>query len=99
MALYSATLVTHLGTVPFWTSALVTYSILDHSFALADAKYQENLEMTLSQKLAAYFGATGLVGAIWRLGHECSSSHSLDHHHRLGTWYLAVGYCASLFWG
>ena len=68
MALYSATLATHLGKAPFWTRALVAYSILDHSFALSDAKYQNNPEMTLSQKLAFYFGATGLVGAIWVIG-------------------------------
>jgi predicted branched-subunit amino acid permease len=42
MALYSATLATHLGKAPFWTRALVAYSIFDHSFALSDAKYQNN---------------------------------------------------------
>ena len=50
MVFYSATLATHLGAAPFWTRTLVAYSILDHSFALADTKYQENLEMTFSQK-------------------------------------------------
>ena len=70
MALYSATLATHLGAATFWIRALVAYSILDHSFALADTKYQENLEMTLSQKLAFYFGETRLVGAIWIVGTE-----------------------------
>ena len=49
MALYSATLAPHLGKASFWTRALVAYSILDHSFALSDAKYQNNPEMTLSQ--------------------------------------------------
>ena len=68
MALYSESLAIHLGKVPFWTRALIAYSILDHSFALSDAKYQNNPEMTLSQKLAFYFGATGLVGATWIIG-------------------------------
>jgi predicted branched-subunit amino acid permease len=68
MALYSATLAIHLVKAPFWTRALIAYSILDHSFALSYAKYQNNPEMTLSQKLAFYFGATGLVGAIWVIG-------------------------------
>ena len=52
MTLYSATLVMHFGKAPFWTRALIAYSILDHSFALSDAKYQNNPEMTLSKKLA-----------------------------------------------
>ena len=68
MALYSESLAIHLGKAPFWTRALIAYSILDHSFALSDAKYQNNPEMILSQKLAFYFGATGLVGAIWIIG-------------------------------
>jgi 4-azaleucine resistance transporter AzlC len=68
MALYSTTLATHLGAAPFRTRALLAYSILDHSFALAYTKHQENPEMTLSQKLSFYFGTTGLVGAIWIVG-------------------------------
>ena len=68
MALYSATLAPHLGAAPFWTRALVAYSTLDHSFALADAKYQADPAMTLSQKLAFFFGATGFVGVIWIVG-------------------------------
>jgi 4-azaleucine resistance transporter AzlC len=68
MALYSATLATHLGAAPFWTRAFVAYAILDHSFALADQKYQNEPDMSLPRKLAFYFGATSLVAVIWVVG-------------------------------
>ena len=68
MALYSATLAPYLGAAPFWVRALVAYSTLDHSFALADAKYRSDPSMTLPQKLAFFFGATGPVGVIWIVG-------------------------------
>ena len=55
MALYSATLAPYLGAAPFWVRALVAYSTLDHSFALADAKYRSDPSMTLPQKLAFFF--------------------------------------------
>jgi predicted branched-subunit amino acid permease/branched-subunit amino acid transport protein len=69
MALYSATLATHLGAAPFWTRAFVAYAILDHSFALADQKFQNEPDMSLSRKLSFYFGATSLVAVIWVVGH------------------------------
>ena len=68
MALYSATLAPYLGAAPLWVRALVAYSTLDHSFALADAKYRSDPSMTLPQKLAFFFGATGPVGVIWIVG-------------------------------
>ena len=68
MALYSATLATHLGAAPFWTRAFVAYAILDHSFALADQKFQNEPDMSLSRKLSFYFGATSLVAVIWVVG-------------------------------
>ena len=68
MALYSATLATHLGAAPFWTRAFVAYAILDHSFALADQKFQNEPDMSLPRKLAFYFGATSLVAVIWVVG-------------------------------
>ena len=64
MALYSASLATHLGAAPFWTRAFVAYAILDHSFALADQKFQNEPDMSLPRKLAFYFGATSLVAVI-----------------------------------
>jgi len=68
MALYSATLATHLGAAPFWTRAFVAYAILDHSFALADQKIKNEPDMSLSRKLCFYFGATSLVAVIWVVG-------------------------------
>ena len=68
MALYSATLATHLGAAPFWTRAFVAYAILDHSFALADQQFQKEPDMSLSRKLGFYFGATSLVAVIWVVG-------------------------------
>lgn len=59
MALYSATLAPYLGAAPFWVRALVAYSTLDHSFALADAKYRSDPSMTLPQKLAFFLAQPG----------------------------------------
>ena len=47
MASYSGTLAQHLGAASFWARALVTYSTLDHSSALKDAKYQVDPPMLL----------------------------------------------------
>ena len=49
MALYSRTSAKHLGAAPFWARALVAYSTLDHSSALADAKYQVEPSTLLSK--------------------------------------------------
>ena len=89
MALYSATLATHLGAAPFWTRAFVAYAILDHSFALADQKFQNEPAPQIGLLFRRHKFGGGDLGCgyrFWRLaGHAHSRLAGLGfrHAHRL----------------
>ena len=65
MAMYSASLVPHLGRVPLWQRALAAYFLVDQSYAAATVEYERNPGMTPSEKLAYFFGAITPVCPLW----------------------------------
>ncbi|WP_435257318.1 AzlC family ABC transporter permease [Thioclava sp. FR2] len=65
MAIYSAALVPHLGQARFRTRAILAYFMVDQAFAVALKRYDEPPEMSLSEKLAYYFGAMLLICPFW----------------------------------
>ena len=65
MAMYSASLAPHLGPASLWKRAFVSYLLVDQSFALASLKYEAEPEMTLSLKLAYFFGVISPILPVW----------------------------------
>ncbi len=65
MAMYSATLVPHLGAAPVGMRALVAYLLTDQTFVLADAEYTARPAQPLAQKLAYFLGASVTVCLPW----------------------------------
>jgi predicted branched-subunit amino acid permease len=54
MAMYSAALVPHLGAAPLWQRALISYLLVDQSYAASILEYERRPEMTLAHRLS-YF--------------------------------------------
>ncbi|WP_095588346.1 AzlC family ABC transporter permease [Actibacterium ureilyticum] len=67
MVMYSASLTPHLGAAPLWKRALVSYMMVDQSYALAAAKYEAEPDRPLSQKLAYFFGTIAPIAPLWYL--------------------------------
>ena len=67
MAMYSASLVPHLGAAPLWQRALVAYVNFDQSYMLSIAEYEQRPEMTVQQKIAYFFGVSSLIAPAWVL--------------------------------
>jgi len=65
MAMYSAALVPHLGHLRLRTRALISYLMVDQSFAVSVRKYAEEPDMKPDAKAAYYFGALLAVGPLW----------------------------------
>lgn len=65
MAMYSASLVPHLGRAPLWQRGAVAYFLVDQTYACAIARYEENADWSLSAKLAYFFGCMILVCPLW----------------------------------
>ncbi|WIY26273.1 AzlC family ABC transporter permease [Parasedimentitalea psychrophila] len=65
MAMYSASLTPYLGAAPLWQRAFAAYFLVDQSYALSIAKFETNPEMTTPQRMAYFFGASGIVTPLW----------------------------------
>lgn len=64
MAMYSAALVPHLGAAPLWKRAVVSYFLVDQSYAAAILEYERH-EMTVAQKFAYFWGVVTPVFPTW----------------------------------
>ena len=67
MAMYSAALVPHLGAAPLWQRACVAYLNFDQSYAMAVSEYETNPRMSLSERVAYFFGVCVPVAPSWYL--------------------------------
>ena len=67
MAMYSASLQPHLGSLPFGKRAVIAYCNIDQSFAVGMAKYEANPSMTVAEKFAFFMGAITPVMPLWVL--------------------------------
>lgn len=65
LAMYSATLTPYLGAVPLWQRAIVAYFTVDQSFACSVVQFEKEPQMTLSQRLAYFFGTVAPVMPVW----------------------------------
>ncbi len=65
MAMYSASLVVHLGAAPLWQRALVAYGNFDMSYAASVAEYEARPAMPLRDRVAFFAGTVGLTLPAW----------------------------------
>lgn len=65
MAMYSASLTPHLGALPIWKRALVSYFMVDQSFAAANQYNETHPDLPASTKLAFFFGVVSAVAPFW----------------------------------
>jgi len=67
MAMYSASLVPHLGAAPFWQRALIAYLNVDQAYAVSIAEYEKQPERPVSEKVAYFLGVMALIAPLWYL--------------------------------
>lgn len=65
MAMYSASLQPHLGTLPFGKRALVAYCNIDQTFAVSSAKFENAPAMTVDDKYSFFMGVMIPVMPLW----------------------------------
>ena len=65
MAMYSAALVPHIGSVLLRTRALAAYFLVDQVFAVASQRFELEPQYSVSQKVAFIFGAAASVFPFW----------------------------------
>ncbi len=65
MVMYSAALVPHFGRAPLGMRALLSYFLIDQTFAIATNKYAEVPGMSINQKMAYFSGAFWFMMPVW----------------------------------
>ncbi|GGG68327.1 branched-chain amino acid transporter AzlC [Salipiger pallidus] len=65
MAMYSASLVPHLGHLPLWKRGLAAYFLVDQTYALSVVKFETAREMTDRQKFAYFVGTLTPICPLW----------------------------------
>ena len=65
VAMYSAALTPYLGKAPLWHRALISYMLVDQSYALSHAKFEDKPDMTVTERTAYFFGTCTLVITAW----------------------------------
>ncbi|MDZ4095998.1 MAG: AzlC family ABC transporter permease [Paracoccaceae bacterium] len=67
MAMYSAALTPHLGAASLWTRVVMSYFLVDQSYAASAAEFERRPDQSLSDKVAFFFGAVAPVCPLWYL--------------------------------
>jgi predicted branched-subunit amino acid permease len=65
MAMYSAALVPHLGSLPLPVRALAAYFLVDQSYAASILEYERRPEMSVTEKATYFFGVLTPVCPMW----------------------------------
>lgn len=65
MAMYSASLVPHLGKAPFWQRAIVSYLNVDQAYAVSIDRYEKSPQMPLREKFFYFIGVMSLIAPVW----------------------------------
>lgn len=65
VAMYSAAITPYLGKAPIWQRALISYMLVDQSYALSHAKFETVPDMSVPQRVAYFFGSCTLVISAW----------------------------------
>ncbi|WP_099913496.1 AzlC family ABC transporter permease [Puniceibacterium antarcticum] len=67
MAMYSASLTPHLGSTPLWQRALISYFLVDQTYAGSMLEFEKRPSLSLSEKTAYFFGLATPVCPPWYL--------------------------------
>lgn len=86
MAMYSASLATHIGEAALNQRFLAAYAMIDQTYAASVLEYDNRPEMSLDDKLRYYFGLAATVVPVWILstlvgalvGEKIPPEYSLD---------------------
>lgn len=65
MAMYSASMVPHIGGAPGWVRAFAAYFLVDQVYAVSIRRFTEEPGMSAAEKLAYYFGVVAPVCPFW----------------------------------
>lgn len=65
LAMYSAALAPHVGPAPFWQRLLAVYFLTDQTYGAAVNRYALQPRMSVSEKVAHFFGAALPVCGPW----------------------------------
>ncbi len=65
MAMYSAALVPHFGRAPLGIRAVLSYFLIDQTFAMSVNKFAADPGMSLGQKMAYFSGAFWFMMPLW----------------------------------
>jgi 4-azaleucine resistance transporter AzlC len=65
MAMYSASIAPHIGKSAKWQRILLAYFLVDQSYAVSILKYETEPELTLSQRVAYFFGSMTPIAPVW----------------------------------
>ena len=65
MAMYSAALTPHIGQASVFQRICAAYFLFDQPYALSAMEFEDQPNLTMSEKLSYYFGAGVPLGAVW----------------------------------
>ncbi len=65
MAMYSASLVPHLGAAPLWQRALAAYALTDQTYGVSLARFTLHPEMSIRERMAFFFGSVLAICPLW----------------------------------
>lgn len=65
MAMYSASLVPHLGAAPLWQRAVVAYVNFDQSYIISIAQYEKTPDWSVRDKVYYFFGVASPIAPAW----------------------------------
>ncbi|MEC3862717.1 AzlC family ABC transporter permease [Mesobacterium sp. TK19101] len=65
MAMYSASITTHLGKIPMWQRVVAAYFLVDQTYAQSVVEYDRRPDMTLVEKTAYFFGTVTPICIPW----------------------------------
>lgn len=86
MMMYSVALAPHLGRAPLGTRAVISYFLVDQSFALSMAEFEKRPAMGMAEKVAYFFGTVTPLTLMWNgstllgaaLGRSIPPEYALD---------------------
>lgn len=65
MAMYSASLVPHIGNAPMWQRAFLSYLLVDQTYALSIKKFEDAPGFTVPQRIRYFLGTATLIVPLW----------------------------------
>ena len=65
MAMYSASLQPYLGAAPMWQRSLMAYTMFDQSYAVSILKFEDEPDLSLSDKVAFFTGSVMVIVPTW----------------------------------